>query len=243
MVTIISRSAWGARSPRARATTSWDARTGVTVHYSFGSPTQTPRQIQDFHMDSNGWSDIGYNFLVDTLGNAYEGRGWLVIGAHAAPYNTSHIGVCFIGSDGDATPAAKRAIRAICDEADRRAGRALPRSGHRDLNSTSCPGDDLYQWVRDGMPTDGTTAAGGDDVIGLKKGDTGEHVLALQALILYAGGALPQYGADGDYGDETASALLAVRRSVGSEAKDGWGDTVTGWAYAQLMAAVARRQG
>ncbi|CAM4187480.1 N-acetylmuramoyl-L-alanine amidase [Nocardiopsis rhodophaea] len=155
MVSIISRSAWGARPPRSRNTTTWSRRVEVTVHYSQGPTTQTPRQIQDFHMDSNGWADIGYNFLVDNQGNAYEGRGWLVIGAHAAPRNTEGIGVCFMGRDGDATTAAKRTLRALYDDANYRAGRTLAQKGHRDINPTSCPGDDLYAWVKSGMPVHG----------------------------------------------------------------------------------------
>lgn len=155
MVTIVSRSDWGARAPRNRTSTTWSARTEFIVHYSEGPTSQTPRQIQDFHMDGNGWSDIGYNFLVDSDGVIYEGRGWLVVGAHATGHNTSGIGVCFIGRDGDATQAAKNAIRQMYDEAARLGGRGLSRLGHRDVNSTDCPGDDLYAWVRAGMPGDG----------------------------------------------------------------------------------------
>ncbi|MBE1531356.1 peptidoglycan recognition protein family protein [Actinomadura algeriensis] len=149
---VISRKEWGARAPRSRSTTSWSRRSEFVVHYSEGPTSQTPRQIQNFHMDGNGWSDIGYNFLVDTAGRIYEGRGWLVIGAHATGHNTSGIGVCFIGRDGDATDAARASIRALYDEACDRAGRTLARRGHRDVGSTSCPGDELYAWVRAGMP-------------------------------------------------------------------------------------------
>jgi hypothetical protein len=157
LVNIRSRSSWGARAPRSRTTTTWAARTGFTVHYSAGPPTQTPRQIQNFHMDGRGWADVGYNFLVDQAGNVHEGRGWLTVGAHAAPHNTSHIGVCFIGRDGDATPAAKAAIRGLYDEANRRAGKVLSRTWHGGLsgNSTSCPGADLRSWAQAGMPASG----------------------------------------------------------------------------------------
>jgi N-acetylmuramoyl-L-alanine amidase len=154
MVDIISRSRWGARAPRSRTTTTWSRRTEFVVHYSAGPTSQTPRQIQNFQMDSNGWSDVGYNFLVDTRGRVYEGRGWLVVGAHATGHNTSGIGVCFIGRDGDATAAAKRSIRAVYDEARRRAGRALAKRGHGQLsgNATACPGRELLNWVKAGMP-------------------------------------------------------------------------------------------
>ncbi|WP_246178596.1 N-acetylmuramoyl-L-alanine amidase [Actinomadura decatromicini] len=151
---IISRAEWGARAPRARSTVTWAERSEFVVHYSEGPTTQSVRSIQDFHMDDRNWADIGYNFLVDVDGRVYEGRGWLVVGAHAPGHNTSGIGVCMIGRDGDATPAAKRSIRAVYDEAVRRAGRSLRKLGHRDVYSTNCPGDQLYAWVRDGMPAD-----------------------------------------------------------------------------------------
>ena len=151
---IISRESWGARKARSVEHVAWSRRTRVDVHYSAGPATQTPRIIQDFHMDSRGWGDVGYNFLVDQKGRIYEGRGWTVLGAHIAGHNTQGIGVCFIGRDGDVTDAAKRAIRWLYDEACRRAGRKLSRGGHRDLGATSCPGDTLYRWVHAGMPVD-----------------------------------------------------------------------------------------
>ncbi|WP_017625897.1 peptidoglycan recognition protein family protein [Nocardiopsis chromatogenes] len=239
MVSIVPRSGWGARAPRSRSTTSWSQRRGVTVHYSAGPPGQSVRSIQDFHMDGNGWADIGYNFLVDTSGTAYEGRGWLTVGAHAAPYNTSHIGICFIGQDGDATGAAKAAIRALYDEANRRAGRTLSKTGHRDLNQTSCPGDDLAAWVRAGMPAD-AGQIGDDDMVGLSKGDIGERVKYLQVILMKAGFDLPEFGADGHYGAETEKAVLAARKSQGSD--QDFGDRITGWAAAQIMAAFTKNQ-
>lgn len=169
---IVSRADWGAVPPRTRSTVGWGTRTHFAVHYSAGSPKDTVRSIQAFHMRSvpnggRGWSDIGYNFLVDVHGTIYEGRGWETVGAHAAGWNRVSLGVCFIGRDGDATPAARRSIRALYNEACRRAGRELRTIGHRDVNPTTCPGDSLYRWVRAGMPITGATPAPqdeGDDV-------------------------------------------------------------------------------
>lgn len=151
---IISRGEWGARGPRSRSRVNWSQRTEFVVHYSEGPTDQSVRSIQDFHMDGRGWADIGYNFLVDVDGRIYEGRGWLVVGAHAPDHNTSGIGVCMIGRDGDATADAKRSIRWVYDEAVRRKGGGLAKLGHRDVYATSCPGDQLYAWVRAGMPAD-----------------------------------------------------------------------------------------
>ncbi len=251
MVNIKSRAAWGAR-PASFGSTSWGARTGFTVHYSAGPTSQTPRQIQNYHMDGNGWSDVGYNFLVDKSGTAYEGRGWLGVGAHAAPHNTSHIGVCFIGRDGDATPAAKATIRALYDEACKRAGRTLSKTYHGGLpgNSTSCPGAELRAWVQNGMPASdggGSNGMGFDYMVNLKEGDKGEAVKALQTSLRHAGfgSHLGTYGpnkdgVDGEYGAGTSKAVLAARKWVGSGATSG--KKVTGPAAAQIFRAVARRE-
>ncbi|KAH9512608.1 Peptidoglycan-recognition protein SC1a [Bulinus truncatus] len=34
------------------------------------------RGFQNFHMDTRGWNDIGYSFLVGGDGSVFEGRGW-----------------------------------------------------------------------------------------------------------------------------------------------------------------------
>jgi peptidoglycan hydrolase-like protein with peptidoglycan-binding domain len=148
---IISRKSWGARSPQSTVhTTTWSRRTGFVVHHSGADDDQTVKEIQRYHMDSNGWSDIGYNFLVDKKGRIYEGRGWLGIGAHVAGHNTATIGVCVIGDYRSELPSTKalQAVAWLLKEAERRKGRDLSIFGHRDLGSTACPGGDLYGWVR-----------------------------------------------------------------------------------------------
>lgn len=91
-----------------------------------------------------------------------------------------------------------------------------------------------------------------DPLLGLKKGDKGERVKALQEMIRAAGqGAVldKHGGTDGDYGDGTAEALRLVRVSVGStaakEKRDATarGERVDAWAFQQLHTAVARNQG
>ncbi|MEU5908956.1 N-acetylmuramoyl-L-alanine amidase [Micromonospora sp. NPDC047527] len=90
-------------------------------HYSAASATQTPRQIQDHHMRVKGWSDIGYNFLINSVtGLLYEGRGWTTLGAHCAGHNTENIGVCIIGKDQagrqDVSDAARSAFKWLYEE-------------------------------------------------------------------------------------------------------------------------------
>jgi N-acetylmuramoyl-L-alanine amidase len=63
-------------------------------------------------MDTNGWDDIGYNFLVGEDGNAYEGRGWDNVGAHVKGFNTDSLGIAVIGNFNGRKPA-HRALTAV----------------------------------------------------------------------------------------------------------------------------------
>ncbi|MGW3610607.1 peptidoglycan recognition protein family protein [Micromonospora sp. NPDC005163] len=161
---IISRAEWGARPPESRSTVPWSKRTVFMGHYSAASATQTPRQIQDYHMRVRDWSDIGYNFLINSVtGDLFEGRGWTVLGAHCAGHNTESIGVCIIGKDQagrqDVSDAARRAFKWLYDEANDRKGKRLTLLGHRDRGSTECPGDEIYAWLKAGLPVVGQPPA------------------------------------------------------------------------------------
>jgi hypothetical protein len=159
--TIVTRAQWGARAPKGSiSTTTWGQRVGVAIHHSAGPATQTVRAIQDYQMDSNGWADIGYNWLVTQDGRLWEGRQgtWLAIGAHAANQNTAWVGVCWIGTSGSTapSPAALSTLRWVWEEAQRRAGRRLLVSGHGQLpgQATECPGSRLRAWIAAGLPTE-----------------------------------------------------------------------------------------
>lgn len=78
----------------------------------------------------------------------------------------------------------------------------------------------------------------GDDMIGLKQGDKGEQVKALQGLLTRSGFSPGAH--DGDYGSKTAAAVLAMRKSQGSSATDGI--NFTGAAYEQLFVALIKKQ-
>lgn len=78
----------------------------------------------------------------------------------------------------------------------------------------------------------------GDDMIGLKQGDEGEEVKALQGLLTRSGFDPGEH--DGKYGPRVAAAVLAMRKSQGSSATDGI--NFTGAAYEQLFVALIKNQ-
>ncbi|MCX4687219.1 peptidoglycan-binding protein [Kitasatospora purpeofusca] len=160
-VTIISRSQWGARPwTGSIASVSLSERTEFFVHYDGADPINrtgnaVPQAIERSHL-GQGWSGIGYHFVVDQAGNVYEGRGWGLQGAHCPGHNVSGIGVQIaIGGDQAPTDAALRSTRALYDEACAKTGRTLAKRGHKDGFPTLCPGGRLYAWVQSGMPSPG----------------------------------------------------------------------------------------
>jgi flagellar hook assembly protein FlgD len=152
----------------------------VTVHHTAGSNSYSRsssaaivRGIQRYHVLSNGWDDIGYNFLVDKYGQVFEGRaGGItrnVVGAHAGGFNTGSVGIAVIGNYQSASfsAAARNALedllawrldvghvhprgvvsRVSAGSSKWPAGavvRLRAVSGHRDTSLTSCPGNRIY---------------------------------------------------------------------------------------------------
>ena len=162
---IISRAEWQAKRRRGGAQiVAPRQRKRVGVHYSTGQELGRDdcaawvRQIQLHHQLSNGWSDIGYNFLVCKHGDIFEGRGWDLAGAHCPGRNIDSIGICFLGNDDpnvlDVTVEAKLAIRFLIDEFERKFGKPEEIFPHRKYKATLCPGQELSDWIEAGLPID-----------------------------------------------------------------------------------------
>ena len=55
------------------------------------------KDVRDWHTKGNGWSDIGYHFLIKIDGTVQEGRNMAKTGAHVAGHNKSSIGIAYVG--------------------------------------------------------------------------------------------------------------------------------------------------
>ena len=145
----------------------------IIVHHAAGSNTNTNytdviRNIYTFHTGTNGWNDVGYNFLIAQDGTIYEGRdgqnimdGDNVLGAHFCGQNTGTMGICLLGDYMTAQPndksleslsrliawkMKKETIQPLEKGLHTTSGKILNNiSAHRDGTcSTDCPGDNLY---------------------------------------------------------------------------------------------------
>ncbi|WP_084516575.1 peptidoglycan recognition protein family protein [Microtetraspora niveoalba] len=168
-IDLVSRAEWGARAPRG-SYTRLSSTKGVKVHYTGGRVDPAivedharcvamVKSIQEFHMDGNGWIDIGYSMIACPHRKVFVGRGPHNLPAANGPgLNSGHYAVLgLVGNSGLVRPP-DGLLNAILDAVDHLraqggAGREI--KGHRDGYSTDCPGDALYAWVREGAPRPG----------------------------------------------------------------------------------------
>ena len=167
----VQQAVWRAGLPEPDYTRSFNEVEHLIVHHSATSNsasnyTQVVRNIYLYHTQTNGWSDIGYNYLIAPDGTLYAGRDPgpagaqdKVRGAHFCGNNSETMGVCLLGNfmETAPTPAALKKLESLLSwEAYKEklnplaigshpANPSLPViAGHRNGCATACPGDYLY---------------------------------------------------------------------------------------------------
>jgi hypothetical protein len=178
---ITSRAGWKADEHIRRAPPRYaPALRMAVIHHTAGSNSYSPvqsaaivRGIELYHVEANGWNDIGYNFLVDRYGQVFEGRyGGMtrnVVGAHSEGFNTGSVGIAVIGNFSSAAlprAAEDALVRLVAWRLDVAHVEPLSSltwvsygnarfhlgtpvvlravSGHRDTGFTECPGQGIY---------------------------------------------------------------------------------------------------
>jgi hypothetical protein len=163
----VSRAAWGAKPPLSRPTVLLASRVDTIVyHYTASNADEQAdhancagrvRGIQRYHM-SPGWSgtedggnDIAYSFLTCKHGYIFEGRGVENMSAATFGHNSHTLAVCFLGDDtvgrDDVTVKGREALVAITRYIRQRRLSVRQYAGHRDLVRTTCPGNELYNYI------------------------------------------------------------------------------------------------
>ncbi len=174
IVGALCREAWGATAVGTNVIPHTIDR--LTVHHTasfLDDNSKAPSRLrghQSYHK-SLGWPDLAYHIAVDANGNIYAGRPTTARGDTATNYDpTGHFLVVAEGDfnsqpiptaqlEGVAMVLAWAATEFSADPSTIR--------GHRDLASTSCPGDGFYSFIADGTleaMVDGRIANGGIDL-------------------------------------------------------------------------------
>jgi hypothetical protein len=194
---VHTRKEWRARAPKSPAEMLATKPDHIVVHhtqtansedYSLAHAFELSRQIQRFHMRGRGWADIGEQLTISRGGHIMEGRngslraiqaGRQVVGAQTLHHNQHTIGIENEGSYLTVPP--PEALWAslvevctwLCSVYGLDPAQAIV--GHRDYNSTRCPGDVLYarlpQLRRE--TADALNASGANDDT-LPGGDSGD---------------------------------------------------------------------
>jgi len=154
---IVSRAEWGAKPPKS-TTQIKRPIPKVFIHHAASAPCKTQvdcsrlvRQFQTEHQKK--WDDIGYNFLVGEDGNAYEGRGWDLMGAHAnRTWNQVSLGISVIGNFMNSQPnaAALYTVKQLiaCGTSKDKISHSYTLHGHLDGCPTECPGTAFYNLIK-----------------------------------------------------------------------------------------------
>lgn len=126
----------------------------IVIHHAGfpeGDKDSSAEDIHKFHQEKNGWAGIGYHYVIRKDGTIEQGRRPLAVGAHAYQHNKNSVGICVAGNFNLAKPQAaqldslKLLTAWLCQKYKLNPMSKGVIVGHRELNDTSCPGDNLYE--------------------------------------------------------------------------------------------------
>ena len=189
----------------------------IVVHHA-DATTCDAKTIDKWHKN-NGWSGIGYHFVVRKKDGIVEtGRPIDTIGAHALNNNSDSVGICFEGNFDKETMSTEQLqtgkeliayLRGIY-------GDNIQIVRHKDLMATDCPGKNFPFDKLIAKTETKKKAYSGKFPTLPKRGyfqlkDTGTQVKYLQKFLNWYGNY--NLAVDGDYGTKTMSAVVSFQKS------------------------------
>ena len=126
----------------------------IIVHCAATKPSMDigAEEIRGWHVEGNGWSDIGYHWVIRRDGTIEAGRPEDISGAHCKDHNSGSIGVCLVGgideagdADANFTMAQYTSLKEVLNDIRMR-NTITKLSGHRDYANKACPSFDVNAW-------------------------------------------------------------------------------------------------
>ena len=128
----------------------------ITVHCSATKPSMgtTAEDIKRWHVEDNGWSDIGYHYVIERNGLTSNGRPIEEVGAHVKGHNVGNIGVCLVGGmSEDGKPefnfnkTQMDCLKLLLRHLKEKYGYDIEVLGHNDLDpDKTCPNFNVKAW-------------------------------------------------------------------------------------------------
>lgn len=118
-------------------------------------PEEKAAECKKWHL-GNGWSDIGYHFLIDRDGTITEGRPIEKAGAHVRGHNQHSVGIALWGGHGGDqddkfsdhfTVEQDRALRRLTARLRMEYPSIREVRGHNELSSKMCPCFQVTPWI------------------------------------------------------------------------------------------------
>mgnify|MGYP003112253072 FL=1 len=131
----------------------------IVIHCSATKPRMDIglTEIRKWHVQGNGWRDVGYHYIIRRNGEVELGRSIRDTGAHAAGYNHKSVGLCMVGGMAEDNSAENnftaqqwtalldlvKQLKADYPEADV--------IGHNEISEKECPSFDVQKWKGDNL--------------------------------------------------------------------------------------------
>ena len=107
----------------------------AVLHHT-ASPDWSVDRIRKIHVEENGWSDVGYHYIIRADGTIEKGRDINTIGAHAKGRN-NYIGIALTGYD-EFTDAQYKSLAKLFNKLDLQ---------YLQPHHENCPGDN-FNWIK-----------------------------------------------------------------------------------------------
>ena len=114
-------------------------------------------EIRKWHVQDNGWRDVGYHYIIRRNGEVELGRSNRDTGAHAAGYNHKSVSLCMVGGMAEDNSAENNFTAqqwtALLDLVKQLKSNYPDADviGHNEISEKECPSFDVQKWKGDNL--------------------------------------------------------------------------------------------
>ena len=114
-------------------------------------------EIRKWHVQDNGWRDVGYHYIIRRNGEVELGRSIRDTGAHAAGYNHKSVSVCMVGGMAEDNSAENNFTAqqwtALLDLVKQLKSNYPDADviGHNEISEKECPSFEVQKWKEDNL--------------------------------------------------------------------------------------------